>query len=393
MKKILPLIILFFGVAAWSNANPNDDSKYLKGAVPEVDGKVVFERQININQSVTSQQLFDLVKAWSELTFAPKEDSDQRILLMDDELQTIAIQGEEILVFKSSFISIDRTTMQYRLILKIESGKVLMTFSNIKYDYQDFKGLEKAENLIVDKVVYNEKKNSLNRYYDKFRIFTIDAIDNKVVELKKYLEKVSVDKLDKESGVSLHKKQQEQSLIQEETNTVSIVNAEEPSIVKIPAVVVAQNKVEDGAAFEGYKLIKNVDVITSYQAMIAQSKLIVVNGEGEPLLASWNGLNESNGQDVSMITVAKNESNTINDTYTVSFINNSIYKDELNQVEKGSSLTLKNNAYSEAWMIIVCKKMMTIPATSNQDSSLSWDKLSKEDKVLLMGNIKQIWVR
>lgn len=211
--------------------------------------------------------------------------------------------------------------------------------------------------------------------------------------MKKYLEKVSVNKLDKESGSTLQKKQQEQSLIQDDTNTVSILNTEEPSIAEVPVAVVAQNKIENGTSFEGYKLIKDVDVITSYQAMIAQSKLIVVNGEGESLLASWNGLNESNGQDVSMITVAKDKSNTINDTYTVSFINNSIYKDELNQVEKGSSLTLNNKAYSEAWMIIVCKKMMTIPATSNQDSSLSWDKLSKEDKVLLMGNIEQIWVR
>lgn len=158
MKKYYLLSFSFFGVVAWSNANPNDDSKYLKGAVPEVDGKVVFERQININQSVASQQLFDLVKAWTELTFTSNDNSSQRVLLVDDEQQTIAAQGEEILVFKSSFISIDRTTMQYRLILKVEQGKVLMTFSNIKYDYQDFKGPEKAENLIVDKVAYNEKK-------------------------------------------------------------------------------------------------------------------------------------------------------------------------------------------------------------------------------------------
>ena len=418
MRKILPLIILFLGVATWCVAGPNDDPKYLKGAVPEVDGKVVFERQININQTVSSKHLFELVKSWSDTTFVPnKEASSQRVLLIDPDQHLIAVQVEETLLFKTNFISVDRATLVYRLIMKIEDGKILMTFSNFKYEYQDFKDAEKAENLITDKVAYNEKKNTLNRYYDKFRIFTIDEIDGQVNDLKKYLGKVSVDRLDKDNAEKLLQKQQELSVIKEDKNTISIVKEETPNpvVATVPTVpvvsvletrevettpkatpVVAPVTSSSQTLFDGYKQIKDANVMANYQSMIAQSKLILVNDKGESLLASWNGLNDTSDQKVSMVTIAKNKTKDVTDTYTLSFINNSIYRDELNRIEKdgsNASLTLKDNAYSESWMIIVCKKMMTIPATSNQDSSITWDKLSKEDKVLLMGNIEQIWVR
>ena len=61
MKNLL-LILCFFPMLAL--AQEEDQSKYMVGAVPEVNGKVVFSQEINA-PNLSKDQIFDAILAWA----------------------------------------------------------------------------------------------------------------------------------------------------------------------------------------------------------------------------------------------------------------------------------------------------------------------------------------
>lgn len=409
MKKIF-LFAIFIVSATLLLAN-NDDPKYLKNAVPEVNGRVVFERQLNINQSISQDDLYKLVQAWCDTAFKASEDGKQRILLEDKANYTIAVQGYDPLVFKSTILALDKSDLMYQLILKVEKGKCLLTFSNLRYYYQDFDPFDRAENLITDKYAYNAEKNTLNRYYNKFRTFTIDLVDGKTNELRNYLSSINIAQLDQKQAEILRDQQSKTNIVTVDTPTVSLITREadegdnvvqgdtkiaiqEPKTVEPVSVAVAS---KNNNTFEGYKSISDAKSLSNYQAMIAQSKLLIISEDGKHSIASWNGVNEMNAENVATTTILKQDESNITNQYTISFINNSIYTDELNSIEKDqlklNIIDGNNKAIGEAWMIIVCKKLMTLPASSNQDESAVWSKLENGNKSIVIGEIEQIWVR
>ena len=61
MKNLL-LILCFFPMLVL--AQEEDQSKYMVGAVPEVNGKVVFSQEINA-PNLSKDQIFDAILAWA----------------------------------------------------------------------------------------------------------------------------------------------------------------------------------------------------------------------------------------------------------------------------------------------------------------------------------------
>ena len=58
--------LLFFLCAVFSLAvSAQDNPKYLVGAVPEVDGKIVFSKKIPVKGQVSDEQLFSLMEKWA----------------------------------------------------------------------------------------------------------------------------------------------------------------------------------------------------------------------------------------------------------------------------------------------------------------------------------------
>ena len=66
MMKNLLLILCFFPMLAL--AQEEDQSKYMVGAVPEVNGKVVFSQEINA-PNLSKDQIFDAILAWANTRF------------------------------------------------------------------------------------------------------------------------------------------------------------------------------------------------------------------------------------------------------------------------------------------------------------------------------------
>lgn len=155
-----------------------EDQRYLAGAVPVVDGKVVFTREINA-PSLSKAQIYQQLLEWGEKNFNTEE---SRVAYRNEEKGEIAILGEEYVTFSSTALSLDRTMMKFRLIMECEEQACTLQLAGIRYEYDVSyqKEPEKyaAEEWITDEYALNKNKTKLNRISGKFRKGTIDFAQN-----------------------------------------------------------------------------------------------------------------------------------------------------------------------------------------------------------------------
>lgn len=400
MKK--HLLFLFFTVIAVT-LNAQVDSKYLKGAVPEIDGKVVFSETITVDGTISDEKIFELMNTWAQNNYASSTDSKQRILLSNATDKTIACRGEKDLIFKSSALSLDKTTMSYQFILQIESGKCIATIKNIKYDYYDkgsSKKLYTAEEMISDNAALNGEK--LNRYYDKFRIHTIDSIQNIFNSIDIYLNGV------KRRGGAVETQIQE---------TGAVAQAAIPLTPLTPSTPIETQYIETGAKLAGFRQVA-ADKIPGNIIKLLNDATLITSGSGENvnvMAASWGGLGVFWEKPVSFCFLGAQRYSVTTmdkgDTYTISFYTEA-YKDAIQYCGsttgrnedkiKGSGLTpIKTpsgaTAFAEAWMIFECKKIIAQPlsqdaiADKTSDAAKKWN--GKELHKMYIGEILNVWVK
>lgn len=225
-KIILGICFLFTLIVPVQSQNKNKDlSKYLEGAVPEVEGKVIFTETIQTDHPVAEMR--QLIQQWAK----DKEDEEEnsrfksRIIYDDTIKNDLVLQVDDRLIFSSNALSLDFAMVSYSLFFKLENQKCIVTIKNIKYKYSDEKGLT-AENMISDDVALNKQKNKLNRTYNKFRIATVNMVDNVFDGLEQYFNREKYDAI-KDSSKSRR------------TNNTTIVApvTEAPPAVITPVVV------------------------------------------------------------------------------------------------------------------------------------------------------------
>jgi len=157
-----------------------EDAKYLAGAVPEVDGRVVFTLDVDA-KGKSAQEIYDIVYAELEkLTKTSNQFEDSRIAIVNKKEHVIAARYKEWLVFNQSFISLDRTEFNYTLIARCSDGHLTLTMERMSYNYEaDRDGGFKvaADEWITDKYALNKKKTKLSKVSGKFRRKTIDRKD------------------------------------------------------------------------------------------------------------------------------------------------------------------------------------------------------------------------
>lgn len=356
MNKLV-FVILF--LASFVCANAQVDTKYLAGAVPEVDGKVQFTRTINTGDKYTEETLFEAVNQWAKENYGKNDKGDKmsgnRVLLSDPAEKNIACAGQKNLVFKKNTFVLDQATLSYQLILGIENTSCIATVRYMKYTYPDFKSPEAAEELITDKVALNDDKDKLNRYYDKFRKYTIDSINSIFDSLEKYI------------------------------NGVTIAPAAVVPAIPAPAII-------DGN-MSGYKKVDSNKI----PASMANKEVLILTGteqNPEMLFAKWNGTSTLMDKVQAIIDVDAKYQIGNSETYTILFFTE-IYDNELTKLKeagKGAADKIKASGFtpvatplgipalSEAWMIIECKKSGEIPsATANNKTCL--------------GEILNVWIK
>ena len=195
MKNILMLLLTLMPLTLWAQANTwerpeeetedvvqtqktNPDEKYLKGAVPEVDGKVVFSKTIEA-PGKSADEILSIVKKYMEKMTREKNQINSQIFNDDNKKYEVVGQYEEWLVFRSNAIMLDQTRLYYILTAQCENGKVNLTISRIQYLYEENRKPQriKAEEWITDKEAVNKKNTRLYPISGKFRRKTIDRKD------------------------------------------------------------------------------------------------------------------------------------------------------------------------------------------------------------------------
>ena len=161
------------------------DIRYMAGAVPEVNGKVVLTRIVEVPAGLTQQEVMNRVDAW--LVRCTKDERmhyNQRLpKAADNELQHSYSME---LTFSKSFLAHDFAELAYVLAVRYEGGQLIMEMSHINYKYNENNKLNKytAEEMIVDKYALNKKKTKLIFGFKKFRMKTIDLLDELQVSLQ-----------------------------------------------------------------------------------------------------------------------------------------------------------------------------------------------------------------
>ncbi len=203
MKKFTFLFAMLLSISVYAQDNSWEqdnsieakakaDAKYLVGAVPEVDGKVVFEKTIQA-PGKSRQQIYDLLLAdFTKMTKESNQFEQSRIVLKDSVGKTQIIASyQEWLVFKNKPLSLDRTRLFYHLFADIQDGTATVKMTRIYYLYEEERNpmTFKAEECITDRYGLKRNQKKLSRVYGKFRKKTIDRKDYIFNRLEQLLNK------------------------------------------------------------------------------------------------------------------------------------------------------------------------------------------------------------
>lgn len=389
MNKFL-LISLCTVISAFTFAQ--EKAKYLAGAVPEVDGKVVFSKTIKVKNNVSKANLFELMNKWADEEYNNKKgekDLNNRVLLSNAEEGDIACGGEQYLVFKKNAFILDRTKMSYQLILAVTEGQCDVTVRNIRYDYSDNKGVVAAEEVIADNIALSKNGDKLNRYFDKFRIHTIDSINAIMKDIDVYL-----------NGTV-------------KNGAVASVSATIESPVENPAMVSFAGPLSTD--MPGFRKVAADKIPGNYIKLLSDWTLITsgTSDQVNVMTASWGGLGTFWEKPVAFCFLNPTRYSVQmmdkGEYYTISFYTEA-YKEALKYCGsvsgrttdkvKGSGLTpIKTpsgaTAFSEAWMILECKKIVSQQLSSESivDKNLPTDWTKDGFHKMYIGEILNVWIK
>lgn len=382
MKQLFLLLLLLPGLL-----HAQTDPKYMEGAVPLEDGKVVFDKTLQI-PGTAQDAIFAKALNWANGRFVTDKDFQSRVLFSDSQTGQIACMGQQHLVFTDKALSLDRALITYQLTMTCTPGQCQMRVTAIRYLYNvgDKKEVIPAEEQITDEYTLTKKKDKLIKATGKFRIHTIDLVDELFADAAKAI-----------NGNPIAK----QTTPTPPTTT--------------PAITQNAPTTNNTATLAGYKQITPDKIPGNIYKMLSENWMLITAGDNSDfnmMTASWGGLGHMYNKPVAFCFINPTR-HTIkymekSDTYTLSFYTET-YREALNycgshsgkDTDKvaGSGLTpvatpMGSMAFSEAWMIIECKKMaaqqFTADAILTPEAKGKW---GKELHKMFIGEIINVWVK
>lgn len=199
MKKLF--LLMFALIPALVVAKKND-SKYLKGAVPEENGQVVFTKAFTV-EGKSDAEILKTLTAWAQnLVDESIPAPGQFARVMGTEEGSITVRVCQWLVFKDKPLYLDRARMRYQLAVGVKDGRATLRISQIRYHYGENEDPGKnadirAEEWISDAEALNKAGTKLYPKSGKFRRKTVDYVEQlvqsaadaftkKEIELKKH---------------------------------------------------------------------------------------------------------------------------------------------------------------------------------------------------------------
>ncbi len=175
-----------FGKRTVSTKQQKDYTPYMQGAVPVVNGEVVFTQTIAA-PGKTKAELYRLVASWASARYLPNVENgkwtdsdyfrnlDLSGVKSDEAAGKLECQGNEEIVFRNRFLEKDYAEIDYKLYIDVQDGVVIATMTNISYAYTftEEKSRFSAESFITDEESF-DKKGKFYKDNRKFRVKTID---------------------------------------------------------------------------------------------------------------------------------------------------------------------------------------------------------------------------
>ncbi|WP_308552966.1 DUF4468 domain-containing protein [uncultured Mediterranea sp.] len=286
MKRMTQILFVLFCLClpAVLQAQKRDDSKYLAGAVPEEDGKVVFSKEFSI-PGMSQDEIFERMKKWMELRLKKNQNETSRVVYTNKEKGQIVGMGEEWIVFASSALSLDRTRITYQLSAFCQPEKCEFRIEKIRYTYREGRDQEKyvAEEWITDQYALNKSQTKLVLGLAKWRRKTVDFADALCTEVTEALSAASIDQITVKSD------NEDDGKDEEKTESKAIVNAgptvieAKKQVVEVPAEApataaeVQQQPVAPAPQQTAYKEVAP-DQVPADAIQIGAGKLVIVIG-------------------------------------------------------------------------------------------------------------------
>ena len=181
-KSLLVLLLtIMLPVALYAAQNNKDKSHYMAGAVPVVNGKVVFSKEFKAS-GLEKNEIYNRMLGYLTNRMAKSDSQLSRVVYSDKDKGTIAAFADEWMVFSSSSFSLDRTRISYQIIANCSDGKCDVSINRISYLYQD-KDKYTAEAWITDDIAMNKNRTKIYPGLSKWRIKTIDLMDTYFKEI------------------------------------------------------------------------------------------------------------------------------------------------------------------------------------------------------------------
>ncbi|MDR1719873.1 MAG: DUF4468 domain-containing protein [Dysgonamonadaceae bacterium] len=423
-KRVLFLMIAFCSnLLGWSSMAADIDPKYLAGAVPEVDGKVVFADTLSFPDTKAAS-LYETLLQWAKTNYNSEV---SRVVYTDTEQAVISCRCKSELVFSSSAFSLDRAYMNYQLNLFALDNSCIVEMKSINYDYNvsGKKEPEKylAEKWITDKEAVNGKK--LYRINGKFRIKTIDLFDDIRNSISLSVLTGETDLLTEKnvSKATANKSAASSERVPAQTKpaTTTATIKEPATLLKAETPTPPVNTAPPiGAAtsteMQGYKQMDPEKIPGNIIKLVSNDWMLITAGDDTKfnmMTASWGGLGFLYNKPVAFcfINPARYTYQLMEsgDTYTLSFYTEA-YRDVLRlcgstsgsntDKVKASGLTpitlpSGSKSFSEAWMIIECKKLVSQQFQAEQvnDQAIrdQWSKTQFHK--MYIGEILSVWVK
>lgn len=385
MKRLFFILLFIPGLL-----HAQIDPRYDAGKVPVENGKVVFTKNIQVTEA-SQDDIFNRILQWANERFIAKDDLQSRVLFSDKAEGQIACLGQQYLVFTDKALALDRATVNYQLIITCQPGQCNLKISTIRYLYNigDKQDIIPAEEQITDEYCFNKKKDKLIKATGKFRTHTIDMVNEIFDSASETLAAAA------HSGTPVTTSAQP---------AVSVPTAAEP----VQSTATASN-------LEGYRQISPDKIPGNIYKMLSENWMLITAGNDNGfnmMTASWGGLGHLYNKPVAFCFINPTRY-TINfmeskDTYTLSFYTEA-YRDALNYCGthsgkdgnkvQGSGLTPittpnGSKAFSEAWLIIECKKMVEQQFTPEAIlDPAAREKWGAEPHKMFIGEIINVWVK
>ena len=160
-----------------------DDSKYLKGAVPEVNGIVTFTKSFSVPSKSEGEIRATMKQFVENLVENSIPAPGNYARMMEDEgSEDITARVCEWLVFTKKIFNLDRARFRYQIKVATSGQRITLTVSNITYYYNEDMETQngqifKAEEWISDREALNKKQTKLYPISGKFRRKTVDRVE------------------------------------------------------------------------------------------------------------------------------------------------------------------------------------------------------------------------